>query len=551
MHSSDNRNEEQPEYEHAYFKFYADIPDKVNHNRHASSSRNVENLSHETCVESPSFINSMLLSSQKDKNSNKMFGKSELHKVYQELRVISQRLKNETHQLQLWEKELCEREAILKDHEDSSTQQDLILNERFEKELQAQCSIINEEYQDQIIQLQKVIQEKSKEANRLRDSFNTIRSTHEELRKEFVKVKDQNRFLESQTLSLQQRLNNLVRKNEYEAKKQKEAKSDKMADGKVLLTEKNNNDTFLRMSSSSKLSVSGILDVLSCLFIWISDFQLDARKLTSELETPNEAVYGKCFKILPPLADLLSYLPAVNPNCVHPLLKFIYSVIFYMENSPQGTQKPLLLSTLRRIGEELYKPEITKLADNRTETKKRRNKAQIYIHSSNLEERMLSALIILKTLTQADYLSHTFDILKCDLREEQGKRLFLDDNGLQVILLFMKPKNKVLLEFAVDVMLQMSMDSVVVDDFLECCSTSVVFNVLSNLLNEKELELKILEKLSIILQRLSKIKNNRRFFEAFQLVPVLDEHLRQNDSENAFLSLNLRSVLVNLNIVKT
>lgn len=51
---------------------------------------------------------------------------------------------NETHELQLWEKELCEREAILKDHEDSSTQQDLSLNERFEKELQAQCSIINE-----------------------------------------------------------------------------------------------------------------------------------------------------------------------------------------------------------------------------------------------------------------------------------------------------------------------------------------------------------------------------------------------------------------------
>ena len=43
-------------------------------------------------------------------------------------------------------------------------------------------------------------------------------------------------------------------------------------------------------------------------------------------------------QILPPLADLLSYLPAVNPNVMNPLLKFIYSVILYMDHSPQGTQ---------------------------------------------------------------------------------------------------------------------------------------------------------------------------------------------------------------------
>ena len=43
-------------------------------------------------------------------------------------------------------------------------------------------------------------------------------------------------------------------------------------------------------------------------------------------------------------------------------------------------------------------------------------------------------------------------------------------------------------------------------------------------------------------------RNNRRYFEAFQLVPVMQELLRQHDSDDAFLSLNLRSVLVNLNV---
>lgn len=45
-------------------------------------------------------------------------------------------------------------------------------------------------------------------------------------------------------------------------------------------------------------------------------------------------------------------------------------------------------------------------------------------------------------------------------------------------------------------------------------------------------------------------RSNRRYFEAFQLVPVMQELLRQHDSDNAFLSLNLRSVLVNLNVVQ-
>ena len=43
-------------------------------------------------------------------------------------------------------------------------------------------------------------------------------------------------------------------------------------------------------------------------------------------------------------------------------------------------------------------------------------------------------------------------------------------------------------------------------------------------------------------------RSNRRYFEAFQLVPIMQELLRQHDSDDAFLSLNLRSVLVNLNV---
>ena len=46
-------------------------------------------------------------------------------------------------------------------------------------------------------------------------------------------------------------------------------------------------------------------------------------------------------------------------------------------------------------------------------------------------------------------------------------------------------------------------------------------------------------------------RSNKRYFEAFQLVPLIQEHLRHHDSDNAFLSLNLRSVLVNISGVQS
>ncbi|XP_028406422.1 coiled-coil domain-containing protein 138-like [Dendronephthya gigantea] len=475
----------------------------------------------------------------------------ELQDIYEELRQISKKLKEETHALQVWEEELQEREAMLNDREYITNTQQEFVSETLEEEIQRQCTIIDQEYQGQVNELQKVIHEKSKEANRLRDSFNTIRTTHDDLRKQFIEMQDQNRLLESQTLSLQQRLNNLLRKNEYQAKKEEAEKNEKFNEHAVLTTKRDNVDSF-KAPSNSKFRVSGVLDVLSCLLIWISDSELEyvspeETELRGKAKS-SEAAYGKCVKILPPLADLISYIPTVNPDVMHPLLKFVYSVMLYMEHSPHVTQKSVLVSTFRRMGEELYKPEAIKHREGKIDGRRSKMTDEIYIRSPNMDERMLSTLIILKTISRADYLSHTFEVLKSDLREQEGKRLFINHNGINVIMAFMKPKN-VLLESAIDVTLQMSMESDVVTEFLIRCSTSNFFNVCTNLLQEKGLQLKIVEKLSIILQRLSKIRNNRRYFEAFQLVPVMHELLRLNDTDNAFLSLNLRSVLVNLNVV--
>ena len=41
-------------------------------------------------------------------------------------------------------------------------------------------------------------------------------------------------------------------------------------------------------------------------------------------------------------------------------------------------------------------------------------------------------------------------------------------------------------------------------------------------------------------------RSNRRYFEAFQIAPIVQEMLRTCDPQNAFLALNLRSIIFNL-----
>ena len=46
-------------------------------------------------------------------------------------------------------------------------------------------------------------------------------------------------------------------------------------------------------------------------------------------------------------------------------------------------------------------------------------------------------------------------------------------------------------------------------------------------------------------------RSNRRYFDAFQISPLVQEMLRTCDPLNAFLALNLRSIIFNLGQGKT
>ncbi|XP_068950121.1 coiled-coil domain-containing protein 138 isoform X5 [Petaurus breviceps papuanus] len=210
-----------------------------------------------------------------------------------------------------------------------------------------------------------------------------------------------------------------------------------------------------------------------------------------------------------------------------------------------------MTATMRRLGEELFKGVTTGTRDAFPElfiaTKP---KTAVFFKSPNLSLRFLSTLIVLKTVTQVDYLAQAFDSLCLDLKMDEGKALFLEYQAVPVILNHLKITNKGLLSNVMDSLLQMTVESRFLQPFLEACSNVLFFRTCSVLLRHPKLDLQILEKLSIILQKLSKIKSNKKLFELFTLHLMLQEIQRTANPEHIFLCINLNSTLFNLGVTK-
>ncbi|XP_049552126.1 coiled-coil domain-containing protein 138 isoform X9 [Orcinus orca] len=211
-----------------------------------------------------------------------------------------------------------------------------------------------------------------------------------------------------------------------------------------------------------------------------------------------------------------------------------------------------MTSTLRRLGEDIFKGVVTKgLQGNSFEhSGESKPKTAAFFKSSSLPLRFLSTLIVLKTVTQADYLAQAFDSLCLDLKADEGKSLFLEYQAVPVVLSHLKISSKGLLSCVVDSLLQMTVESRFLQPFLQVCSCSLFFRTCSVLLRGPKLDLHILEKLSIILQKLSKIKSNKKLFELFTVHLMLQEIQRTTHPEHAFLCINLNSTLFNLGLTK-
>ncbi|XP_044909909.1 coiled-coil domain-containing protein 138 isoform X5 [Felis catus] len=441
----------------------------------------------------------------------------QINQIYDELFQIHQKLQCETAAQQEFAEELQKRERFLVEREQLLFRHETALSKikGVEEEVLTRFQIIKEQHSAEVEHLTEVLKERNKESKRLRSSFDALKELNDNLKKQLNEVSEENKKMEIQAKRVQARLDNLQRKCEFMTIQRLKGNSHAANEMKSLRQEK------VPVSKTHKVPVNAqVYELLTVFMDWISDHHL------SKLKSEESGMDGE-----KPLLKFASQRNDIQEKCI---------------------KHSTMTSTLRRLGEDIFKGVVTKgIQDNSLDhSVENKPKTAAFFKSSNLPLRFLSTLIVLKTVTQADYLAQAFDSLCLDLKTDEGKILFLEYQAVPVILNHLRISSKGLLSNVIDSLLQMTVESKSLQPFLEACSNTLFFRTCSVLLRTPKLDLQILEKLSIILQKLSKIKSNKKLFELFTIHLMLQEMQRTTHPEHAFLCINLNSTLFNLGLTK-
>ncbi|XP_071763375.2 coiled-coil domain-containing protein 138 [Centroberyx gerrardi] len=477
---------------------------------------------------------------------------SVLEKVYQEMMTIYEQLKAERLGQQQWEKELQERESRLE-------QQEAALGRLtgLEELLHTRIVAVEEKHKQEVIQLQDLLKERSKENRRLKSSFDTIKELNDSMKKQLNEISEQNKKLESQSKRVQARLDNLQRK--YELSTALRGRQNVCVKNTECMRPSKPEKTAAAGKPSNKGSSSPApLKLLALLLDWV----LDGQKFSpaagnkgndvGQCLPPEVLLNERCLKALPLLADQLHQTPSSEPDLLLNLLRLIHWALRHMDSS---TQHVALSSTLRRIGEEVSKsPAQSTVSECEDPDPLPKSWAEggggpprswpLY-RSPCPHTRILSTLIILRTVTQADVLAQALDSLRSELMCEESRGLFIHYGGVCVLLSALRA-GRGGLHTPIDILMQLTEQSRFLTPFLEACSCEEFFRTASQLLKNPRLELPSLEKLSILLQKLSSIRKNRRLFDTSSLHLQIQELQHKTNHTHTFLCLNLRSILLNL-----
>ncbi|XP_058390313.1 coiled-coil domain-containing protein 138 isoform X3 [Diceros bicornis minor] len=392
----------------------------------------------------------------------------QINQIYDELFQIHQKLQCETAAQQEFAEELQKRERFLVEREQLLFRHETALSKikGVEEEVLTRFQIIKEQHVAEVEHLTEVLKERNKESKRLRSSFDALKELNDNLKKQLNEVSEENRKMEIQAKRVQARLDNLQRKYEFMTIQRLKGNSHAAHEMKSLKQEK------VLVSKTYKVPLNAqVYELLTVFMDWISDHHLsklkneeygiDGEKSLLKFASERSDIQEKCLKLLPVLTEQLQWMPFVNARLHEPFVKFLYWSVRQLD---AGTQHTTMTSTLRRLGEDLFKGVVTKgIQDNSLEhSVENKPKTAVFFKSSNLPLRFLSTLIVLKTVTQADYLAQAFDSLCLDLKTDEGKILFLEYQAVPVVLSHLRISSKGLLSNVIDSLLQMTVESRVI-----------------------------------------------------------------------------------------
>ncbi|XP_053313414.1 coiled-coil domain-containing protein 138 [Spea bombifrons] len=475
---------------------------------------------------------------------------SEVHGIYDELMGIYQKLQEERVSQQEYSIQLKKREQNLQEKEEMLMKHQLMLGKikGVEEVVHAKFRMMKEQHDAEVKQVSDTLKEKIKENKRLKSSFDTLKEMNDTLKKQLNEVSEQNKKLETQARKVQARLENLQKKHAFLTAQKCRPVLHVSNDQKPPKAERTCPPSKSKIPNSAQ-----VYDLVTILMDWLSELQ-GSRSISEEYENKEKALctnklppnyaQEKCAKVLPVVVEQFQWMPLVNHKIHLAFIKFIYWTLRQMENSTQLT----MTSTLRRIGEETFKGTVVhptpsssfgNIADNKQKT-------AAFFKSNHFPLRFVSTLVVLKTVTQVDYLAQALDSLCMDLKSDEGRCLFLEYQAVTIILNLLGVSNRGLVSSVLDILLQLSMETRFAQPFQESCSNEAFFKTCASLLRDPKIHVPALEKLSIVLQKLSKVRSNKKYFELFNIPSIIQEMQRSASPDRAFLIINLNSILFHL-----
>ncbi|NP_001120388.1 coiled-coil domain-containing protein 138 [Xenopus tropicalis] len=478
----------------------------------------------------------------------------EVADIYEELCGIYQKLQQERLSQQEYSLQLKKREKCLQQKEEMLFKHQTTLSKikGFEEIVHAKLRIMKEQHNVEMKQLSNALKEKAKENKRLKSSFDTLKEMNDALKKQLNEVSEQNKQLEMQARKVQARLENLQRKQAF----QEVQKCKEVSQATQYLKPKQTEKASVSMKLKVPHSVQ-VYELLTVLMDWISDVEISNPKSEENgsrgkslciNQLPANYVQEKCAKILPVVVEQFQLAPLLSPKLQFSLIKFAYWILRQLGKGSQST----MASTLRRLGEDTFKGVTYKPTEGKHGERAADNKIKLaaFYKSNNFSLRFLSTLIVLKTVTQVDYLAQALDTLCMDLKSDEGRELFVEYDAVEIVLKLLHLPNRCLISSVLDILLQLSMEPRFFEPFVENCSNEAFFKNAAALLRDPKSDVPVLEKLSVVLQKLSKIKSNKKYFELFNIPQQIQEIQRSANPDHAFLVINLNSVLFHLGYTK-
>lgn len=468
----------------------------------------------------------------------------EVHDIYEELSEIYKKLQQERTSQQEYSLQLKRREQSLLEKEEMLLKHEATLSKikDVEERVHEKFRILKEQHDVEVKQLSDALKEKIKENKRLKSSFDTLKEMNDTLKKQLNEVSEQNKKLETQAKKVQSRLENLQRKHSFLTVQKSKDVSQTLHFPKPQNVEKKPAPVKPKVPNNMQ-----VYKLVTILMDWLSasegnggrDKSLSVDKLSTNY------FQDKCAKVLPVIVEQFQWMPFVNSKLHFSFMRFSYWTLRQLENRTQST----LTSTIRRLGEETFKgvayhPGEESLMEDRP-------RSVAFFKSNNFPLRFVSTLVLLKTVTQVDYLAQALDSLCMDLKSDEGRSLFLEYQAVTIVVDLLHVSNRGLISSVLDILLQLSMETRFLQPFLESCSTESFFCTCAALLKDTKVDVQILEKLSIVLQKLSKVRSNKKLFEIFSIPQVIQELQRTANPDHAFLVINLNSILFHLGFAKT